>query len=498
MRIKIKRLSILIVLAVLPFVLSYSHVFAKNATKGIHDQVNELLLEGNFAKAEKKAKKYLKKHPDEPEALCAVACVYRNQARKSAINVNTDAMGIKEGESGTYKIKGKSEFEELFREQVYYDRKGYKKAETLYYKIIEIDPSYKNAYFNLLNDYVTLEEFENYFAVIDLFITNLRQNSDTPHYLLDLAGKLFKGNYYKHTINLYNIILKSYPDFVQAKSDIGAVYSKQGRILEAKAIFREVYEKSPDDLINLKNYYFTCIITEDFNEAYKLVRTIINKEREEYSRYYDIALLAYVLDKDYKKYFKKYIAKRKQDVEDPKQDFWYRTAEEFIKIADESRESRMAFLHQILEQFHNAEYSDYVIIISNIIQKTELTSYALVLRCSVFDKHLFLEKTVECLNVIEKMKEKDPEIMSGYDLNWNYGRIHYAAEKYDIAKSYFLKNHESKKNDARVNHYLGMCYLLLGQKSKARKYFNMNKKIDDKSQMTYINYSIRELNKMGN
>ena len=79
-----------------------------------------------------------KKLPNEPEVICALACVYRNKALKSNIVLNTSAMGIKEGEDGLYSIKDTSDLKKIFQEEQYYDLNEYSKAESLYYKIINI------------------------------------------------------------------------------------------------------------------------------------------------------------------------------------------------------------------------------------------------------------------------------------------------------------------------------------------------------------------------
>ena len=68
-------------------------------------------------------------------------------------------------------VKGQKKY---FKGKGTYDRDLYRKAEERYYEAISKCPAYINAYFNLLNDYVDLDEFDNYFKVISLFTANLR------------------------------------------------------------------------------------------------------------------------------------------------------------------------------------------------------------------------------------------------------------------------------------------------------------------------------------
>jgi tetratricopeptide (TPR) repeat protein len=459
----------------------------------IHSQVSTLILQRNFSEAEIKAKEFLRLHPNDAEGLCALACVYRNKSLKSAVSIDTSAMGIKDGESGTYEIKDKTDFEKVLKEDQSYDRSEYKKAEDLYSRIITIDPKYLNAYFNLLNDYVTLNEFGNYFKVIDLFISNLKQYDDTPYQLNDLAGKLLESENLDQAFRLYSIILQHFPGYFQARSDLGALYIRKGKISKAKTILQEVYGKAPKDVINLNNYYFTCVLTEDFENAYKLLHESIKLENDKSYKLYELALLATVLKKPSKTILDEYMGVRSSEVEDVKKDFWYQTASELSKIETYDKESKLDFLEHMLDSLNKAQYSVSVILVSNIIENIEPTNFSLIVHASVFDKYMFFDKTIEYLNKIKERRKKDPSIMTEYVLNWNFGRIHYIDERYEEAKNYFVKNNEVDKNDASINYYLAKCYLFLGEKEKAIKLFKYNSQLNKKEQMEYINYSIREL-----
>jgi len=47
----------------------------------------------------KRSLKASEKNPDDTETICALACVYRNQSDDTIININNDAMGVKNGGS---------------------------------------------------------------------------------------------------------------------------------------------------------------------------------------------------------------------------------------------------------------------------------------------------------------------------------------------------------------------------------------------------------------
>lgn len=463
--------------------------------KGIHAQIDELVKERDFSAAESKAKDYLQVHPDSVEGKCALACVYRNRSRKSAVNVNTDAMGIKEGESGQYAFEGSDDVKKLFSEKLYFDTAEHQRAEQLYFEIIRQDPSYQNAYFNLLNDYVVVEDFASYFKIIDLYVTNLKQHQAAAYNLNDLAAKLIEKNFYDQALRLLAIVVRNFPDYHEARSDMGAVYSRQGKIEQARNIFREVYKSHPEDEVNLLNYCFTSVLSEDFATAYRLNEKIAQLDGHA-DRLYDQVFLAVLLQRDYGPDLNAYLTDRKTRVENVDEDFWYQSAQELSRLEQRSKEKRLSFLEYLLSQFNEAGYPSMTIIAANLVEQIEPTNFALMVHTSVFDQNNYLEKTVEYLDKIRARRESDPSIMSEADLNWNYGRIYYAADKYAEAQKYFAKNQNKDKADARINYYLGKCYLALHQPDEAKKLFEINSKMNDKEQMTFINYSIRELERM--
>jgi len=462
----------------------------------IHKAVDELILAGKMEEAEKKAKENVQKYPDNPEAVCSLACVYRNMARKYRLNVNLGAMGIKEGESGTYRMKGAEDIGKVFNETYTYDREEYSKAESLYYRIIEMDKGYRNAYFNLLNDYVSMEEFDNYFKVIDLFIENLKDGDHTPDYLLDLGKKLMQGEYLDEALKLYRRMVAEFPDRMEARSDIGAVYFRKGEIDRALNAFKEVFELDRNDSINLDNYILTSLLTEDFETAYGLYRHKSELDPDESGSLLDLGFTAFLLGKDYAPYFQQFIDKQESDTEGKNKDFWLQQASRALEIEGKTEEEKIGYFEFLSVRFNNAGMLGEALITSDIIEKYRPTNVALLVKGSIFDRFNYYEKTIECLDRISERRKLDESIISEYDLNFNYGRISYVARKYEDAISYFLKCFAMDPDRAQLNHLLAVSYLKCSNPEEARKYFTINKNMDDKGQMEYINSSIRALEKI--
>jgi len=466
--------------------------------KGFHDIINKLMLDNKFKEAEKMALEKYKQFPNDPEVICALACVYRNKSKKSAIQIDFSGMGIKEI-SGSYKNMTMEDVEKNFKDATFYEPEEHKKAEALYFEIIQKAPDYQNAYFNLLNDYVDMEKFPLYFKVIDLFIKNLKESDQIPGNLLDLAGKLSKAQRFDEAIKLYKMIMLNFPSYTYAESDLGVAYAKQGKMFESLKHLKSVYEKDPNDFINLTSYLFSIVLCEDFNTAFKIAIEKSQKapKDDQYYHQFEAATLAYLLDKNYVELFNKCI---KQCEATSKEDkvFFQSSAKEFLSLKSQTKNNQIDFLEFQLEQYQKNENQTLTIITANILNKIETSDLAIMALGSVFDRNLFLEKTIENLDKIRYRKKINDKIMSDDQLNYNYGRIYFVNEKYDQALGYFKKNFILKQDDAYTNWLIGKCELALDNKDGAKKYFAINKNLEStaKKQLKYINASIWELRKL--
>lgn len=474
--------------------LSLSDLWA--AEKNIHEKVDELMLSKKFKEAEKLALKAYKKNQNDALTICALACVYRNMSVEEAVIINSTAAGLKLNESGSFPID-KDNVDKIFNTEMTYDREKFKKAEKFYYEILEKDPLYVNAYFNLMNSYIVLNENDNFFNVIDLFIDNRDKLQHVPDVLNEQAGKLADKKKYDDAIRLYRIILKNYPDYICAHSDIGAVYARQGEFIKAKKIFESVYQKNENDLLNIKNYWFSAIVTEDFDTAQKLSLELIKKDPEEHFHLYKAGLLSYFQGNNYKSYFSNFIQKQKEKAKDPDNDDWVIAANEFMVLKSKKKDDQVDFLCAHLDDLSKSNYVDMPLIIGNIINSIELNNFSIMVLASIYDKLQAPEMMIKYLGIIKERMVNEPSIMKEYDFNYNIGRAFFLKKDYQTALMHLEKNLKNRKDDAPLNYTIARCYQELGDEKNAAKYYTINKNLDDKDQLEYINYSINELRKMG-
>ena len=459
---------------------------------GIHAEVDKLILKKDFKAAEEMAEAAVKKNPRDPESLCALACVYRNMAYKEGIQFNSSAAGIKEGENGSGDLS-KDNLNKIFSPVPFYEKETFAKAEKIYYEIIKLNKNYENAYFNLLNAYAVMREFDPYFRVIDLYIKNMGEQKNTRYSLNDLAGKLFKGANYDEAIKLYKKISKHYPDYSHPVSDLGALYFKVGKIEKANHMFLKAWQIDANDKINSGNLARSYIYLEDFKSAYKYYTILCKEDEKEIFNLYTTGMLGYIAKKDYKAYFNNFIQKRSSQVKNPEKDFWIFSASKFIEIDSMKDADRKEILAYLLDTYRKNSLSTFVIMTGNIVLEKAPDSFALVLIASVYDGLHFNSKTIEYLKKIEKHKKIDSKIMSETNLNFNYGINYYSLGEYDTSLEYLKKIKGDEDRRAAVNYYMGMIYIKRRNLKLAKEYFGLNSKMKNKEDIYFINESIREL-----
>ena len=100
---KFKSFSVQILVFAVSLLLSGSVLSSES--EGIHKRVDELLAANKVDEAEKLALEQYRLYPDKAEVICALACCYRYMATKSGVYIDNSAMGLKDGEPGTYNIE---------------------------------------------------------------------------------------------------------------------------------------------------------------------------------------------------------------------------------------------------------------------------------------------------------------------------------------------------------------------------------------------------------
>lgn len=471
----------ILVYVILIFVLSGNILFA-----GIHSRVDELIKKEKFTEAEEIARKAVESSPKDVEALCALACVYRNMASESRIKLDFAALGLKEGEEGKTTLTEEN-IKKGISEKRTYKKDIFSKAEKLYYQIIDIDKTYENAYYNLKNSYYDLNDFENYFKVIGLFIRNLKDKEDTKGILLDMAAGFFKEDDFVHARRFYELIVKEFPDYLDARSDLGAVYFVTGDIRGANKIAMEVEKKNPKDTINLKNLINSYIALEMFDKAYATAVKVIDLEKDQPYNYYVAGILACAVDKDPSVFTSKFVEILKNDEENK---VFVNIAKELPDLKKKKREEKLKFLYNIMYESYKGGLKFDALVFAHIYAKEGLDGNVLNILGAIYDRMQFSEKGIETLKKIEEFRKLDPKIMPEYSLNSNFGKNYFIAKDFDSSIKYYLKNFEQRKNDAVVNYMLGRCYVMKGNKEEARKYLELNKKMDDKNQLEFINAAI--------
>jgi tetratricopeptide (TPR) repeat protein len=464
---------------------------------GIHQDVDKLILDRKFDQAEKMALEYTEKHPDDNDGLCALACTYRNKSYKERININLAALGLKEGETGTVTLTSNM-IDKAFSNSVTYDAALFAKAEELYYKIIARDKKYINAYFNLLNFYEEMGEFDRYFKVVDMLVAGITEADGLRDCVAQLAGKLVEHEEFGEAEKLFDAALGKNPGIAEFVSDKGAVLCMAGRYAEGLKCFESADKSVPKDMMNLENLSNAYVMTENFPKAYDTAVRITALDRTNSIYYFVSGTLAYLVGKEYVPFFKKFmeIGEKEKKQEDLKKDAYYIMAGQFLHIKELEAKNRTELLEGAAIDYFQGKARFDAVIMANLALKEGGSGSMLVVLGGVYDAARYNSKAIKYLDRIREYNIKNSPVMDGYNLTANYGSNYYKMGEYDKALEEYARLVAQNKDDVPANYMMGRCYLCKRDKENARKYLEVAAKGTKKEELEYAEWAAKCLKEL--
>nr|NQU94487.1 hypothetical protein [Bacteroidota bacterium] len=452
----------------------------------IHSRVDSLILDQKFVEAEQLAKSALEKYPLNTEALCALACVYRNMAYDEIVGINTTKF-VRDGESGEFELN-ENNFNEIFKPLPVFIDSFFEKAEEIYYQILQIDPQYHNAWMNLLNSYEEMDNYEKYFASLNSYLDNNKNLEDTRYILLDLAHKLHEKGTMEEAGQVYEVILSAYPDYADAISDLGAVYFIQAEFEKAKLHFEKSLRINPDDTLIIDNLVKANIITGDYDTAFIYAKMLVSKTVSYFDLFYAGELATLNGSKDAKPILEDFIATRAKQTGLPaEEDFWQFAASTLMEHPIDS-----TAIEEILYEFYINDYHFDVIPICEILLKQDMANtFALPFLASTYEKLNYTKKALQMLEKIKALNENE-QIMPNNAMIFNFGRNYFIDEQYQKAIE-CMEQVSDQEYQIYKNYLIGECYYYLKNYPKSIEYHKKNSTLDDEENMYYINLSLRRL-----
>lgn len=477
-------------LASLALVLLLTASLAARAAGDIHARVDELLLKGDFEAAIKLASEAYAQNPDDPLAICALACAYRNSSRKSALRVDAAALGLRADEDGVVMLDAQK-VEGAFSQGVYYASPGREKALELYYENIKKNPLYDKSYYNLLNMYADERNPSQMVAVMRLLYQNLGPSD--PAALLGYAAPFFNQGDHRSALIVLEGIMELYPDYAPALADAGSNHLLLGELREGQALLAKAFQLDPADPITAQSLLISHIYLKQFAAASELVAEVrerIPPQDLPPSFLLQGALASYWADRARaRELFKEYAATW-QD----REDFWTWMVDSYLGLPEDSLGDFDLHAHLAGQYLENG-YIAYGIIETELMKALRPDDpLGYYYQAGAYDQARYGPEVVQNLLFVQKYMEAHPGQfgLPPELLYYNLGHGYYLQRDLPNAIRCFERSLQLKQT-AAVLYVLGLCYEDLNDLPRARAYYQLCSQQTAEDQLEWINRAIAKL-----
>jgi len=186
---------------------------------------------------------------------------------------------------------------DYYQKGLYYEnKKEFIHAIEYYFKAIEINPNFFDAYYHLALCYYTLEKYEE---ALDILKKSQKLEPENNDFMLLLAKVYVRLGNFKESEQIADDIISKSPTYLDAYFLKAEIKIYQGRLDEALDIYARLLRRYPDDWkVNLYLYRFYKSIDKE-KEALQYIRKALDLAPYEPSIYEELAYY-YFEKKDYR------------------------------------------------------------------------------------------------------------------------------------------------------------------------------------------------------
>lgn len=464
------RRVILLPLLLLGFqLLAMGSVHAECPVKS-NPEIEKLLDDKEFDKAQQFAQKMIDADPAAMDGHVWLSRTYWSRAVNSGISIDTLALGLGPGESGTVEIpKDQEKFNEAFKPSYFIEPGAGAKIEEEINYLIATWPDQKCFYADLLNLYAVWNKDEQYRATLKRAGNHFKSDSDYLQSLLSIVNDYFKEKGPELTGKAYLALLDVWPDAPELLSSYGAATLMSGDLDTAIAYFERAYKKSPKDSIILGNLGEAYIYAQDFEKSEQFIELFLKEQPAASSRRFDLAMVKLVTGVEPSlKAWKRYFRELERYPDDPQ---WENTAKSIRHGLQNSPDEN--WLAWLAGEFLNAKVVKYAIpIIAYLQKKNPREPEYLYMMAYAYDIERFFSRVEGELQRFLKLTEGNN---SGEhpiaEIYFNLARSVEAQGRLQDALKHYQKVHALDPKYPSIHYALGRMYAQLDQKMKAKEEF---------------------------
>jgi predicted Zn-dependent protease len=466
-------------LTVIITVLNLQFSTAEECSPKNDSQVYQLLDQKKFPEAEDIAKKAIERQPDLLQAHIDLAAVYIRWSAKEVIEINTEALGLNPGESGTVKLTPEL-IEKGFKSKLTFDPVLEQKAEKALQEIISKWPNQRQSYFCLMELQQRAGKHQEFIKTLVLTASTFQNDSDKT--IDDLLARIYYYVKDEGRLDLaaesYEIALKTFPNSAKLLSSYGATQSKLGFVRKGQSYFLRAYKADPNDPLIVRNLAEVSTLLKDFTAAEKYTEQALKLEPSSTALYFDIAMNKIATEpKASLPAWDRYLAAHAKK---PDSESWAKAGRQ-IRERIESGISTEA-LFSLAQQMISARAYKYAVPILVYLQKQDENeaAYSLIM-AQAYDNggyyDLAWDELLKTSDMLQNNKTKftiDP-----LQVYFNLGRVGTAIHRDKESLQYLKLVEQGNSSYPNLQYMLGKVTYNNGDKIAAKKYFSDCLKLDN-------------------
>lgn len=440
-------------------------------SSAIPEHLYQLIKDSKYDEAVKQAKVEYEKQSADKESSLNLAKVYINATIHSGMSIDFSTLGFKKGQT-TKKNISKEQLKAASRSRIIVDKKYLEETDAFIQKTIKKWPDSKGLLYCLTKMHFYNRDHKRFLKVLaQTAEAHKETEKETVDFLIGYGTDILRYRRYDLAAELYETLLKTFPNASPVLSSLGATYIKRGYTQKAMTYFEKAYKITPDDMIIISNIAEAAMLLTDFKKAEKFLKLKAKHNPNNAATYFDLAINAMHADpKDSKPYWEKYF---EVDAKYPDDKSWSGNAK-IIQTAVNDGSYNEYDWFDLGRQMIKRRTPKYSVALMNSANKKHSYDASISYGQShAYDsgRHFDLEEKA-LIETLKRMKHPKNEFKTDTnEIYFNLSRCSLSLDREEDTEAYLKKVDRNSKYAANADYMFGLVQQRRGNKDKAQDYF---------------------------
>lgn len=460
-------------------------------SSAIPEQLYKLIKDTKYDEAVGQAKTDYIKQSKNKESSLILAKVYINATVHSGMSFDMSKLGFKKGEKGKKQIT-KEQLKAASRPSTIVNKKYLKEADEFIQQTVKKWPDSKSLLYCLTKIHFYNRDHPRFLKLLaQTAEAHKDSQEEAVNFLIGYGADILKYRRYDLAADVYETLLKTFPNSAPALSTLGVTYIKRGHTKKSMEYFEKAYQTRPNDPIVISNIAETAMLLTDFNKADKFLKLKAKHNPNKVDIYFDLAINAMHSEpKQSVPHWEKYF---EVNGKHPDSKSWSDNAKIIQDAVKDGTYDEYQWFDLGKQMIRHRTPKYAVALMSNANKKHPYDASISYGLAHAYDsgKHFDLaEKAL--LETLKRMKHPKNKFKTDTnEIYFNLSRCSLSLDREEDTETYLKKVDQASKYAANADYMFGLVQQRRGNKQKAQDYFkSCIKKVKDSPYKKYCENQI--------